>query len=91
MIDFSNTKVFSIASWAFFGCTSLTTLKLSPTMFVSENSASIGKGAFGDCTALTKIYLPEVVSASVGTNCKSDAFDNCPETGTFIIQVLRQI
>jgi hypothetical protein len=76
------TALTSIGECAFRGCAGLTTLKLPPAMFVEENSASIDNQAFRDCTNLNAIYLPEGVAESVGTNCNTNAFYNCPETGT---------
>jgi hypothetical protein len=75
------TNLTSINSNAFDGCTSLTTLKLPPAMFATDNQASINSSAFGGCTKLSNIYLP-TNAATLPKTCDSNAFTNCPVSGT---------
>ena len=56
----------TIASSAFDGCTSLTSVT------IGDGVTSIGSYAFNDCTSLTSITIPDSVT-SIG----NDAFDGC--------------
>ena len=57
---------FYIGEYAFFGCTSLTSIDLP------ENLTTIGEVAFQDCTSLASIDLPENL-----TTIEGDAFSGC--------------
>ncbi len=59
-------KVTSIGEWAFYGCTSLTSIT------IPESETSIGSSAFRGCTSLTSITIPESVT-SIGNY----AFEDC--------------
>ena len=58
--------VTSIGDYAFYGCTSLTSIT------ISDSVTSIGDSAFGGCTSLTSITIPNSVT-SIGNN----AFERC--------------
>ena len=54
----SNTyRVTSIGEWAFYGCSSLTSIT------IPEGVTSIGEWAFYDCSSLTSITIPEGVTS----------------------------
>ncbi|MCR5850388.1 MAG: leucine-rich repeat domain-containing protein [Bacteroidaceae bacterium] len=59
-------SVTSIGIYAFWGCSSLTSIN------IPNSVTSIGEGAFSGCSKLTSITIPESVT-SIG----SQAFDNC--------------
>jgi hypothetical protein len=50
-------SVTSIGSYAFYGCTSLTSI------VIPQSVTSIGDGAFGGCTSLTSIVIPQSVTS----------------------------
>ena len=56
----------SIGDFAFYGCTSFTSVT------ISDGAKSIGKGAFRNCTNLTSITIPDSV-----TTIGEDAFWDC--------------
>lgn len=90
-------KVIHIGDWAFWGCTSLTSLTLP------ESVRTIGDVCFWDCTNLVSINLPNSlveigmrafhncssltsISLPVGiTSIKNRAFDGCSSLVSFII------
>ena len=59
-------SVTAIGSYAFYGCSSLSSVT------IPENLTSIGEGAFGGCSGLTSVTIPNSVT-SIG----SGAFDGC--------------
>ena len=59
-------SVISIGSWAFYGCSSLTSITIPNSVI------SIGEFAFSGCTSLTSITIPNSVT-SIGDY----AFNNC--------------
>ena len=59
-------SVTSIGDWAFFNCSSLTSIT------IPESVTSIGNDAFYNCSSLTSITIPESVT-SIG----NEAFGNC--------------
>ncbi len=65
-IDDTPYTVTAIGSYAFYGCSSLTSIN------IPEGVTSIGNWAFEDCTSLTSINIPESVK-TIG----NDAFNFC--------------
>ena len=59
-------SVTSIGKWAFYGCTSLTSIT------IPDSVTSIGDWAFWDCTRLTSITIPDGVPS-----IEANAFYNC--------------
>ena len=64
--EYNGLPVTSIGDYAFWDCTSLT------SVVIPDSVTSIGKQAFDDCTSLTSIEIPDSVT-SIG----SHAFDGC--------------
>ena len=80
--NYKNDYVTSIGSFAFYNCTSLTSIDLPNVTSIGEyafyncksltsidlpNVTSIGNSAFRDCNSLTSIDLPNVTSIQYGT------------------------
>ena len=66
-VTYSGTySVTSIGSFAFNGCTGLTSVT------IPNSVTSIGECAFRDCTGLTSVTIPNLV-----TSIESNAFDGC--------------
>ena len=67
-------SVTSIGSYAFSGCTSLTSVS------IPEGVSSIGNSAFFGCSGLTSVTIPESV-----TSIESGTFYNCSSLNSFAI------
>lgn len=67
-------SVTSIGDWAFYDCTSVTSIKLPNSV------TNIGEGAFNDCTSLISVTIPDGV-ASIGDN----AFSSCTNLASITI------
>ena len=67
-------KVTSIGSFAFYECSSLTSVT------IPNNVKSIGESAFHNCTGLTSVTLPNSV-----TSMGKHAFDSCIGLTSFVI------
>ena len=78
---FNGIAVTSISSWAFKGCTGLTSVT------IPEGVTSIGYLAFFDCTGLTSITIPDSVTSIDGsafsgcTKLSYNAYDNAKYLG----------
>jgi hypothetical protein len=73
--------VTSIGYWAFYGCSSLTSIN------IPEGVTSIGYEAFRECSSLTSIKIPEGVTSigySAFSYCKSLTSINIPDGVTGI-------
>ena len=66
--------VTSIAGWAFYGCSSLTSVT------IPDGVTSIGSSAFWDCSSLPSVTIPDSVT-SIGDN----AFKRCSSLASVII------
>ena len=73
-IDFSRTKLKTISTSAFYGCTGLSEIKFSNEL------TEIEQGAFYDCTALLELDFPDSLE-KIGNS----AFKNCTSLKTVVI------
>ena len=74
-------SVTGIGDWAFYGCSSLTSIN------IPENITSIGNSAFSNCSSLISINIPEGVTSiepSTFNSCSALTSINIPESVTSI-------
>ena len=80
-VSFGSAVIESIADYAFFGCTSLTSLSLPTSL------TTIGNNVFSDCTSLASVNFPTTLT-TIGNNvfsgCTSLASVNFPTSLTTI-------
>ena len=83
LIKITAKNVKSVGSYAFWGCSSLT------TAIIPKGTTSIGKESFKDCQALTEVTIPATVSV-----IEESAFENCSalktvtfETGSVLTKI----
>lgn len=66
-----------INEYAFYGCTSLTTLNLNPKLGSYSDFRNIDAYAFGNCTALQSVTMRKTFHNSYGLSIASTAFSGC--------------